>query len=227
MSPSLLSLEAVTLNRMGSDVPLFDRLNLELYAGQRLAVLGGEAVGKSTLMRLMAGLIQPDAGRVLWAGAPPDPRERRQRRPGVLFRDPEAHFLAHQVAEEVGLGLDGHGLDGAALAERVAAALAWAGLPPELSAAALAGLSAAQRARVALAALHAARPQVLLADEPGASLSDDGEAELAEKTGRYIDEGGGALVVFTSRRDRAARFAATILRLHRGVLVPSEGEMGV
>jgi len=218
MTPPLLALEGVCLAGAHPDSLLFDDLNIQIYPGQRLAILGAEASGKSTLMRLMAGLIPATAGRVLLNGQPIDLQTQTKDRPGVLFREPEQHFLTPRVGEEIALTPASRGVTGSKLETRVTEALVWAGLPLDWEDEPLNNLSASQRARVALAALYAAHPRLLLADEPAAHLSEKGETEIADKFRLLADEQGMALLTFTSRLQRAQGFGDTVLLLSAGRL---------
>lgn len=190
-------------------------VSFSLWPGERLAVLGGEASGKSSLMRMMAGLLLPEVGRVLWRGVdlamlPPDQRVRGV---GVLFRDPDARFLCATPGEETALTPASLGLADEALAVRVTESLLMAGLEERCADVPWSELSASQRYRVGIAAVFAARPQLLLVDEPGNALSDVGEVDFARRLQEFCDMHGTAMVVFTSRGARASLFARRIVRL--------------
>ncbi|MEO5334517.1 MAG: energy-coupling factor ABC transporter ATP-binding protein [Magnetococcus sp. YQC-5] len=190
-------------------------VSFSIGPGERLAVLGSEASGKSLLMRMMAGLLRPEAGRVLWRGVDlvglsPDQRVGGI---GVLFRDPDARFLCATPGEEVALTPASLGLAGEALAVRVTESLFMAGLEERCADLSWSELSASQRYRVGIAAVLAARPQLLLVDEPGNALSDVGEVDFARRLQEFGDRYGTAMVVFTSRDVRASLFAKRIVRL--------------
>ena len=204
---ALLSLENVFLRRPAGGTSLFELLNWAIFPGERWAVIGPEGCGKSTLHRLMAGLIHPDRGAVLLNGSPCATVPHRSELLGVLFCEPVSRFLTPVVWEEVALTPSAHGLEGERLHQRVTQALQWAGVPECLATQELASLSSAQCARVALAAVLAARPQILLADEPGAQLSAEGENEMAFTLTQTQALHAMASVIFTSRMERAKRFA--------------------
>ncbi|MBF0180177.1 MAG: ATP-binding cassette domain-containing protein [Magnetococcales bacterium] len=183
---------------------------LTLSSGERVAVLGGEASGKSRLLRLLAGLEAPEGCRVRWRGEALAalPAARRAREIGVLFRDPDSRFLCATPGEEIALGLPvGEARD------RVAESLAWAGLEPELAWRSWVELSAAQRYRVAMAVLHAARVTLWLIDEPGGPLSDIGEADFSRRLSEHLRSQDASSVIVTSRASRARRFADRVIRL--------------
>lgn len=214
---ALLALENVSLHDPGGGPPLFDHLNGIIRPGERWAVIGPEGCGKSTLLRLMAGLIPPDTGNVLLNGRACATVTNRSEILGVLFCEPASRFLAPVVWEEVILTLSSHGLDDACLQQRLDQALHLAGLPKEMANRELASLSTSHCARVALAAVLAVRPQLLLADEPGAQLSTEGEIEMAHRLAAQTHAPQNmASVIFTSRMERAKRFADRYLRLANG-----------
>jgi cobalt/nickel transport system ATP-binding protein len=158
--------------------PVLRGLSLRVAAGEKVAVLGANGSGKTTLLRVAAGLAFPQAGEVLWRGEPLTPdrlRERAFRRAlrrdvGFLFQNAAAMLFHGTVREEIAFGPRQRGdLDGAAIDS---AAALWAercrvdallDRPPHL-------LSAGEQKRVALAAVLAVEPEVLLLDEPTANL---------------------------------------------------------
>ena len=108
--------------RYGAGRPLFERLSLDLASGAYVAIMGESGVGKSTLLNLLAGLDQPDAGRVLLEGvdlaALSDDERTLLRRRAVGFVFQAFHVLPYLTAEQnVALPLE---LLGVAKAERAA-----------------------------------------------------------------------------------------------------------
>lgn len=220
-SVPLLSLENVLLHHPADGRPLLNRINGTFRPGERWAVVGPEGCGKSTLHRLMAGLIAPEEGAVRVQGLPYASLSDRSHRVGVLFAEPAPRFLTPVVWEEVALTPGTHGLEGSLLQQRVREALRWAGLPEAMATREVVSLSASQCARVALAAVLAAHPPLLLADEPAAHHSEEGEREMANL---LMDHARGprtmTSILFTSRMARAKRFADHILWLENGCLTP-------
>ncbi|MBF0584965.1 MAG: ATP-binding cassette domain-containing protein [Magnetococcales bacterium] len=190
--------------------PLLRSVTWGIAPGERWAVVGPEGCGKSTLLRLMAGLMVPSRGTVWLNGQVCGTVANRAAVLGVLFGEPATRFLTPVVWEEVALTPSFYGLTGDLLQQRVVEALQRAGLSEVWSNRALATLSSAQAARVALAAVLAMRPALLLWDEPGASLSDAGELALAQQIRDMTS------VVFTSRMARAKLFADRMVWLEGG-----------
>lgn len=150
--------------RLPLDVPL------TVFPGQAVAVTGPSGAGKTTLLRALAGC-PPEGAEARFAA------DRLPERPVLFLQDPEAQLLCAGVEEEVELGPRNQGLTGPALERRVADALA------AMDIAALRErdnqtLSMGQKHRVALAALLAMEPDLLLLDEPFSQLDAPGEARL-------------------------------------------------
>ncbi|MBF0455045.1 MAG: ABC transporter ATP-binding protein [Magnetococcales bacterium] len=218
MPTPLLALSQLCFALPNQGPALFANLSFALYPGERVAIVGGEASGKSCLMRLMAGLMVPDSGQVLFKGSalchpPPQPGG-----VALLFREAANHFLAPVAGEEIRLGM-ARGSD-RQQSERTATLLSMVGLPPQAVGWSLSTLSASQQYRVALAALLAGKPALILADEPGHALDSEGEEGVANLFARQCQSHAVAQLILTSRLDRADRFADRILSLGQGILTP-------
>ncbi len=152
-------------------------VSLEVAPGESVVVLGANASGKSTLLRLLAGLIFPTEGDAAAFGQPLSEealegtefaRELRQQ-VGVLFQDTEAMLFNPTVYDELAFGPLQLALPAEEVTRRVAELLPLFGLE-HLAAQSPHALSGGEKRKVALAAMLAVSPQVLLFDEPTASF---------------------------------------------------------
>jgi ABC-type lipoprotein export system ATPase subunit len=173
--------------------PVFRDLTLAFASGRLAAVTGRSGSGKSTLLHLLAGLDLPTAGDVEVAGEPVSALDAtaranvRRRHVGLVTQGSDlVPFLTAEETVELALALRG------APASRAPAALASVGLA-ELARQRVDRLSTGERQRVAVARALAARPTLLLADEPTARLDEANAraigalfAELAASTGTAI-----------------------------------------
>ncbi len=171
-----LTLES--LSKRYGDAAAVDALSLTLPRGKLLTLLGPSGCGKTTTLKLIAGLLEPDAGDILFneasvLGLPPEKRGL-----GMVFQQPTL-FPHLTVRGNVGFGLGLRGVRGAELKRRIGAALEAVDLggferrfPAQLS--------GGQQQRVALARTLVTEPRVLLLDEPLSSLDANLRGELRE-----------------------------------------------
>ena len=202
LAPSPSASAFVTLDRVAARTPdghtLFSDLSLA-FGRERTGLVGRNGVGKTTLLRLVAGLARPAEGAVSHAGKVRWLEQRREPRSGETVLDLLGAAPAMAVVRRV---LAGEGrADDLAVADwtlegRIEAALADVGLPdldPDRSAATLSG---GEQTRVRLAALLLEAPDLLVLDEPTNHLDTDGRAAIADLLTRWK---GGALVVSHDR----------------------------
>jgi len=164
----------------GSAQPALSDVSFQLHPGEYVGVVGPNGGGKSTLVRLLNGLLKPDSGRVLVSGRDPatEPFEVRKHL-GVLFQNPENGLVAPFVEDDVAFGLENLGVPREEMLGRVAGAIRAVGLAgyerrePDT-------LSGGEKQRVALAGLLAVEPEILVLDEPTSMLDAAGRKEVLE-----------------------------------------------
>ncbi|HEY3415214.1 MAG TPA: ABC transporter ATP-binding protein [Armatimonadota bacterium] len=170
-----------------------DRISLQVRPGDRLAVLGENGAGKSTMMRMLAGELQPDGGRIIWKGEPVrwrSARDAQSRGIGMVHQ----HFLLVgpiTAAENIGLGFEprrGLIMDRRKLSERVRALGETTGLSVDPDTAVQDMTVAAQQKVEILKALYR-DVQLLILDEPTASLAPQESADLIANLHRLSDQG--------------------------------------
>jgi cobalt/nickel transport system ATP-binding protein len=184
------AVEQVTLE-LGGRAVLRD-VSFSTAPGERLVLLGVNGCGKTTLLKALDGLLDPTAGRILYGGEPvtarrldePAFRRRFRGEVGLLFQNVDAMLFNPTVADEIAFGPRQLGLpDVDGLVERWARAF---GVEPFLDRPPF-ELSGGEKKRVALAAIMAVGPKVLLLDEPTASLDPASSARLVDFLGRLPD----------------------------------------
>ncbi len=208
--------------RFNSERPLIDELHLTIGRGERVALLGESGCGKSTLLNLIAGLEQPDAGRVTIDGEPvladsPDAAALLRRRLlGFVFQ--AFHLLPHlDVAQNVAVPLLLLGWPLARAQQRVAELLGRVGLG-DRGGAMPRELSGGEIQRVALVRAIAHRPALVLADEPTGNLDPATATRALALLASETEAAGGALLLVT-HSEQAAAIAERRLRLAGGHLV--------
>jgi len=201
------------------------KLSLIIPAGRRVILLGANGSGKSTLLRVLDGLYFADAGIASAFGEPLDPRrmadgERSyafRRRVGLLFQNPDVQLFNASVFDELAFGPLQLNWPTERIRQRVEETLENMGLghlrdrPPHR-------LSGGEKKRVALASVLILNPEVLLLDEPTASLDPESKSRLLES---LIDWDGGSktLVMATHDLDIVEDVADLCVVLQRGGVV--------
>ncbi len=209
----------------GGTVRAVAGVNLELRAGEIVALVGESGCGKSTLARTLLGLYRPDHGTVSFEGSalPKSVRGLRayRRQAQLILQDPTGALNPRQsVYEAVAEGLRIHRVRGNE-AELVAESLARAGLrPPERFMPLLPSeLSGGQRQRVVIAGALALQPRVLIADEPVASLDASVRGEILALLLRLRADLGLSALVVTHDLGLAWNIADRIAVMYLGRIV--------
>lgn len=194
-------------------VTILDRVSLALAAGAPAVLIGPNGAGKTTLLRLLMGLVAPVRGRVTWGGREAaEPTHR-----AIMFQRPA--MLRRSAAGNIRYALAAAGVPRAKRASRVDELAAIVGL------AALCGrparkLSGGEQQRLALARALAREPQILLLDEPTASL-DPAATKAIEDVIRSVAARGIKVVMSTHDLGEAKRLAGEIVLMHRGRVIES------
>jgi len=190
-----------------------DGLTLTLTGRRRTVILGPNGAGKSVTLRLIMGLIVPDAGTVRFAGAAPATAVRR--RIGLVFQRPV--LLRRSVAGNLDHALRAYGVARRARPHRIAALLELGGLVGRGGAPAR-RLSGGEQQRLAILRTMAAEPELLLLDEPAAHL-DPAAALALERLIETVEQQGTRIVLVTHDLGQARRLAEEVVFLHRGRVV--------
>ena len=224
--PAVLRLENLSKRYRADRPPLFENLNLELRQGEYLAVMGESGVGKSTLLNLLAGLDQPDAGRVLLGGLDlsvlDDDATTLLRRRSVGFVFQAFHVLPYLTVEQnVALPLELLGVAPAERSRRTVEMMEGVGISA-LARRYAKELSGGEVQRIAIARALVHRPRLLLADEPTGNLDPRSAAQILALLRAQIKASGAAGILITHSRT-AAETTDRILLLDARGLVPMEG----
>ena len=223
------ALRATDVVKRFADVIALDGVTLEVHAGECIALVGESGSGKSTLLRCFNRLVSPDSGRIQLDGRDLTAIDPIAVRRGMGYVPQDGGLLPHwRVGRNVELVLRLRG--DADITARADEALRLVGLQPaEFRTRWPRELSGGQRQRVALARALAARPQVLLLDEPFGALDAITRAELQESFAALRARGEPAAatcVIVTHDLHEAFLLADRIAVLHRGrleqVAIPSE-----
>jgi thiamine transport system ATP-binding protein len=209
--------------RLGA-VAVLDAVNLSVPAGERLVVLGASGGGKTTLLRVIAGLQAIDAGTVCIDGIDQSATPPERRHVGMVFQD-HALFVHLDVAHNIAFGLKLAGWSRDAQRARVGELLDLVGLT-DFGARRVDDLSGGERQRVALARALAPSPSVLLLDEPLGALDRARRDDLVRELRSVFDDLEVTAVHVTHDQDEAFALADRVAVLVDGhiaqVAAPAE-----
>ncbi|MES2880062.1 MAG: ATP-binding cassette domain-containing protein [Pseudomonadota bacterium] len=200
-----LTKASVHFGRPATAVRALSEVSLTIRPGERVALVGANGCGKSTLLRLLHGLARPTAGQVLRAPGVPQ---------AMLFQRP--HLLRLSVQANIALGLWLRGTPWREAKVLALAALAQVGLDA-LALRPARQLSGGQQQRVALARAWALNPQVLLLDEPTASLDPHAKREVEALIDGFANAPSTMTLIFASHNlGQVKRLADRVIYLERG-----------
>lgn len=220
----MLGVRGLTVVYEGAPGPALDGLDLDVGAGEVVAVLGPSGCGKSTLLRAVAGLVPVERGTITLSGRDLAEVPTHQRGVGLMFQD-YALFPHRDVGDNVAFGLRMRGVARTARDRRVAGLLELVGLPgaerrPVTS------LSGGERQRVALARALAPTPRLLMLDEPLGALDRALRDRLVLELGELFAVIGVAVLYVTHDQGEALGLAHRVVVMDQGHVVqqgaPSE-----
>lgn len=196
-----------------------NNLNLELYEGQFVAILGHNGSGKSTLAKHFNGILTPTEGNIIVDGINTRDEDKLfelRSRVGMVFQNPDNQIVATIVEEDVAFALENLGVEPQEIRKRVDEALKNVGMykhrlhqPHKLS--------GGQKQRVAIAGVLAMSPKCIVLDEPTAMLDPKGREQVMDTVVRLAREEGITVILITHFMEEAA--------LADRVVVISDGEV--
>lgn len=215
--PPVIQMEDVHFAYEGTHAAL-QGIDLEIGQGEMVAILGRNGSGKTTMVRHIIGLIQPDRGRVTVLGQDvrTTPTHDLARRVGFCFQNPNHQLVTFNVRDEIAFGLEAHDIAPAEFEERTHDALEFVGLLDQLDTE-IFDLGKGQRQRLALASVLALHPRILVIDEPTTGQDPRMALEIFDILRRLNEEEGATILLITHKVGLAATYAdrAVVLRSGR------------
>ena len=218
----LARLEALTYRYPSGNAPALDAVTLDVERGSYGLLAGPSAGGKSTLLRVFNGLVPQFhggvlSGGVLVAGLEParTPTRRMATVAGMVFQEPEAQAIAETVEEEIAFGMEQHAIEPIEMQRRVERVLGQMGIG-HLRYRQLATLSGGERQRVAIAAVLALEPQLLLLDEPTSQLDPEGAAAVFDTLDQLHARGDVTMLIAEHRLERLLSRVDSVVEVEDG-----------
>ncbi len=210
IAPEILALREVTFAYPGGP-PILQGFSLSFREGELTAILGPNGSGKTTVLKLLRGLLKPQAGEV-WR-----PAGDRAPQVGFVFQNPDYQLCAEQVWEEVAFGPRQLGLPPEEVARRVETALNRVHLAERAGDDPF-SLTKGQRQRLAVAGVLALAPQVIILDEPTTGLDHRERVDLLNLV-RELHHLGHTIIMVTHSMWAAAHYARRLVVLQDGRVV--------
>lgn len=220
LKETLLELKRIYYTYDGAHDALTD-LSVRICRGERIAVIGNNGAGKSTFFLICNGVLRPQKGEVMFFGRQVNHRNKQdlmqlRKHVGIVFQDADNQLIASTVPGEISFGPMNLGLQRNEVQERVNDAIFRMQLQDYVDRAPQ-NLSGGEKKRVSIADILAMRPDIILFDEPTASL-DPQNSRLLEQTLDELSAAGITVVISTHDMDLALRFSERVLVFSDGKL---------
>ena len=218
-------IRAVGLSHVYSEGTPFEKtaihdIDVEIYEGQLVAVIGHTGSGKSTFIQHLNGLLKPSSGSVFCEDVDIFATKEAMRdvrfKVGLVFQYPEYQLFEETVYRDIAFGPKNMKLPESEVDERVREAARFVGLSEDLFEKSPLELSGGQKRRIAIAGVIAMRPKVLILDEPTAGLDPAGCEGILKNITDYRRETGSTVLLVTHSMDDAARIADRLIVFHGG-----------
>ncbi|MDG6243067.1 MAG: ATP-binding cassette domain-containing protein [Methanolobus sp.] len=191
-----------------------DNISFSVGKGEFVLIGGEVGCGKSTLARLLTGLLSPRCGSVTIDGKAAGSRKVRSKA-GLLMQHPQKQLFGRTVYEDVAFAPSNFGFKGKELDEHVMYALGLVGLDRSVASLSPFALSGGEMRLVSLAGVLAMKPDYLILDEPGSGLDPHNRSMLTRTLGK-LHSSGISIVVVSHQLSEMLAFAEKIIILKSG-----------
>ncbi|MBQ7669216.1 MAG: energy-coupling factor transporter ATPase [Clostridia bacterium] len=195
-------------------------VSLALKQGVVTGIIGSTGSGKSTLIKMLNGLLKPDSGEIIVDGENIWDKKVKMRdvrfKVGLVMQYPEYQLFDDTVSGDISFGPKNMGVAPEMLRERVLEAARFAGLDEDLLEKSPFDLSGGQRRRAALAGVIAMRPSLLVLDEPAAGLDPAGRREILGRIKKYQRENGNTVVIVSHSMEDVAKYCDRLAVMNGG-----------
>mgnify|MGYP002860664751 CR=1 FL=1 len=193
-------------------------ISFDAAQGEVLAIAGHTGSGKSTLIQIVAGLIELQSGAVEIDGLSVADKKIR-RLVGIVFQYPEHQLFEETVERDIAFAPKNFGLSDDEISARVDEAMRQVGLDTGLKNLSPFELSGGQRRRVAIAGILAMKPKYLILDEPTAGLDPKAKENLLREIFGAVKKSGVTIILVSHNMEDIARFANRVIVLAQGEIL--------
>lgn len=193
-------------------------INISVYAGEFLGIVGHTGSGKSTLIQHFNGILKPTSGKVFVDGTDISSANLKEIRfkVGMVFQYAEYQLFEETVFDDMAYGPKNQGLNEDEVRTRVLAAAEAMGLDEKLLSKSPLELSGGQKRRVAIGGVIAMKPEVLVLDEPTAGLDPKAREKVLSLLKELNKNAGITVVIVSHSMEDIAKYADRMVVLSRG-----------
>lgn len=224
-APSLMQLQEVSFSyEQGTarEKSVLKNITLDIRKGEFAALVGSSGSGKTTMVKLLNGLLKASSGRIFFEGEDIYGKNYQLRglrkKVGMIFQNPEQQLFCKTVLSDVEFGPLHVGMSREESDEAARHALELVGITEDKFQMNPLDLSGGQKKRVAIAGVLAMRPSVLIMDEPAAGLDPGSRDQIFQLIQRIRREEGTTVVLISHDMDEVARWADRVMVLHDGTI---------
>ena len=197
------------------EVKALDNVSINIESNCITGIIGHTGSGKSTLVQMFNGLLQPTSGKIYIDGvdiwAKPKEIGAIRYRVGLVMQYPEYQLFEETVEADIAYGPKNMGLDEEEIKKRIIEAADMVGLDRENLKKSPFDLSGGQKRRAAIAGIMAMRPEILVLDEPAAGLDPSGKKAIFEGIRNYAEATGAAVIIVSHSMDDMAKYCEDII----------------
>lgn len=224
-APPLMQLQEVSFSyEQGTarEKSVLKNITLDIRKGEFAALVGSSGSGKTTMVKLLNGLLKASSGRIFFEGEDIYGKNYQLRglrkKVGMIFQNPEQQLFCKTVLSDVEFGPLHVGMSREESDEAARHALELVGITEDKFQMNPLDLSGGQKKRVAIAGVLAMRPSVLIMDEPAAGLDPGSRDQIFQLIQRIRREEGTTVVLISHDMDEVARWADRVMVLHDGTI---------
>ena len=219
---NIIKIKNISFTYPESDSPAIDQLSFEIPRGAWTSIIGHNGSGKSTIVRLINGLLVPDEnedsfievdGTKLTDDSVWDIRNKV----GVVFQNPDNQFVGATVADDVAFGLENRGVPRSEMVKIVPEAIKAVGMT-DYTYTEPSNLSGGQKQRVAIAGIIAIRPKVIILDEATSMLDPEGRDRILKTVHQMQEDYNLTVIAITHDIDEAS-LADNVIVMDDGHLI--------